>query len=285
MADKDITVWQREDDVRQSGLDRLPCAHLVTVADLGIEGDVAEAYRQTQFESGKVANAARWNLDLLYLVLLNLMRVDSGLEFTAETNPNKWAPSDLTATIVHTRKKRKRVAGTGQGQASADNFVYVDVIDREEGWGNDYVAARNPTNSEGVQNAIEPRPGWAYRMVFDERNRETVLRALKFWDPKEVGGMVNNVFMPNEHRLAQLLKDPKRQRSLEIVAQAKEALGGEYAPESPMRDALAVETVEAIQRDLANKMGTQKDIAERHGVSIGTVSRIATGKYKTAAMA
>lgn len=283
MSDKDISVWLHEDDVRQSGLDRLPNIFLLTEPDLGLEGGVAEAFRQVQFESGETARNAQWKLDVLHLVLLNLMRAASGLDFTAETNPNKWAPDDLTATIVHTRKKRKRVAGRGQGQASGDEFVYVDVVDREEGWGNDYVAARNPTNSEGHQNATEPRPGWWYRMVCDERNREMVLRSLKFWEPEKVGRLVEGALVQNQRTLDRLMADPRRARALKYVAMAKDALGEPEVDTGAKRDALPTETVEAIQRDLANKMGSQRDIAERHGVSIGTVSRIATGKYKTAA--
>lgn len=277
MADKDLSIWETEDDVRRSGLDRLPVTYLVTEEDVGLIGGVAEAYRRAQFEKDSVAAEARNGLDALLHLLLNLMRADSGLDFIEETNPDKWPANDLSATVVHTKKKRKRVAGTGTGQASGDGFMMVDVIDREEGWGNEFVAARNPSNSDGVNNASEPRPGWWYRMVHDERNRETVLRSLKFWEPEKVGRMVEGQLAFNPVRHAQLMKDPRRARALDYVKRSRELFAGGSDNLPP---ALDETVVEAIQRDLANKMGTQKDIAERHGVSIATVSRINSGKYR-----
>lgn len=278
--EKDIVVWETGDDVARSGLDRLASQNLLTEDDV-IPGGVAEAYRRVQFEDGAVSREAQTSLDVLLHVVLNLMRAESGLDFTTETNPNKWSPDDLTKTLMHHRKKRRRVSGTGQGQASADDFTWVDVVDREIGWGNDYVANTNPLNSDGQRNTNDPRPGWWYRMVFDERNRETVLRTMKFWESDKVGRLVDGIVMVDQRRLDQLMSDPRRSRALDYVERSRELLAGSNAPASNVKDALPDEVVEAIQRDLANKMGTQKEIAERHGVSVLTVNKINTGKYRT----
>lgn len=285
MADgKDIVLWESGDDIARTGLDRITSYYLLEENEV-VPGGVAEAYRRVQFETGSVANEAKTSLAVLLHVLLNLMRADSGLDYTSETDPNKWDPDDLTKTLVHYRKKRRRVSGTGTGQASADNFKVVDVVDKEVGWGNDYIANTNPTNSDGLRNTNDPRPGWWYRMVYSDQNRETVLRSLKFWDHQQVGRMVDGGHVFNQHRYDQLMNEPRRKRALDYVARTRELLGDLNSPANNIKDALPEEVVEAIQRDLANKMGTQKEIAERHNVSVLTVNKINTGKYRTAASA
>ena len=281
MADKDLTVWETGDEITRTNLDRITCRYLLTEDEV-IPGGVEEAYRRVQFETGHVAREAKTQLDVLLHLTLNLMRADSGLDFTSETNPDNWSMDELEKVIVHTRKKRRRVAGSGQGQASADNFVWTDVPDKEVGWGNSYVANTNPTNSDGQRNTNDPRPGWWYRMAYSDNNRETLLRTLKFWEPDKVGRMVDGMIVSNQRRLDQLMADPRRERAMDYLNRTRELLGDNNQPNTAMKDALSEEVVEAIQRDLANKNGTQAVIAERHGVSAQTVNKINTGKYRTA---
>lgn len=198
----DLEIW-REDDVRQAGLDRLLTAHGLTEAECGVAGGTADWLRRAADGEAE----AKVALGRVTHILLNIMRAESGLEFTAEPDPNKWNLADLSTTIRTTGVRRKRVGG-----GTGDKFQEVPYIRSEVGWGNDVLVNRNPPNFDGEQNTNDARPGWWYRMIFLPENRDTVLSVQQFFKPEECEPA------RREH-LLDLKKNPARAKALKVAEQ------------------------------------------------------------------
>lgn len=80
--------------------------------------------------------------------VLTLMRLDSGLEFTAAM-PSAWPTDEL----------------------------------ERPNWGNGFTPSTNPLNPRNNQNTISPRPGNNYRNML--LNWELIVAKLYFWDPAQ----------------------------------------------------------------------------------------------------
>lgn len=228
----DLEIW-REDDVRQCGLDRLFVAHNLTAQEAGVAGGITDVLRQAG-EDDSDGRKARIKLGRITHLLLNIMRAESGLEFTEVIDPNQWPASDLSTTIKQMGKKRKRVAGTGTGAQAKDQFVEVPYVKQETGWGNDVLVNTNPPNFDGEKNTNDARPGWWYRMVFLPENRDTVLALLDFFKPEDCEPS------RREH-LLDLDRNPRRKKALDL-AKRVEAMSDEvFAPKRGRKPAAVLE--------------------------------------------
>ncbi len=263
MADKsDIEIWE-EDHVRNVGYDRFFLINNITDDEAGVAGGVEEYLRRIDHERADLKKDARKRLDALLHTVLNIMRADSNLDYTDEADPNKWPLDDLTRTTKFFKKTRKRVKGTGQGVEGADQFITVEKISKETGHGSDYVVSNNPPNSDGEKNTNDARPGWWYRQVFHEANRDTVLMVQKFWKPEEVKEEANLL------RLGDVETNPRRKRVLDIIAKAQAKFRPDEVPDSED----VAKRHEAIKASLESGL-TIAATAHKHNVHVSTVSYV-----------
>jgi hypothetical protein len=264
MAQKnDISVWT-VDNVRSANLGGILQRHQLTEEDAGVPGGIAEYLRRVSHTKGEVQKDAKARLDAVMHTVLNLMRKESNLDYTDEASPSKWSAEDLMQVITFTGRVQKRVAGKGDGVQSADQLVWIEKVVKEEGWGNDYAVNSNPPNSEGEKNTTDPRPGWWYRMVADEHNREAVLSALFFWEPEKVEDERDLL------RLDDPDTNPNRKVGLKITKKSKE----KFRPEAKRDGEESEKRHKAILKALEDGSLTRAAIAHKYEVSVSTVDYV-----------
>lgn len=148
METSDLTQWG-ENDV-QMRLAELPQVFKIRAVEGGWEAGFDSLINDIK-SGGDEGGDAFTRLARLKLLVLNLMRAECGLAFTAEPVA-RWDAEDL----------------------------------KPAPWGNDYETSDNPKNGKGVRGTVSPRPGWWFRMV--EANAEVVCKQVRFWDPE--GGLL-----------------------------------------------------------------------------------------------
>lgn len=218
MAD-DLEFWT-QDDVRRTRLAEICARHNLTAAECGVPGGVAEWQSRADGNDGPEAEkAAQLALPRLVHLVLNLMRHESGLDYTHETDPAKWPLAELTQTMSLRKRKLVKLPATAETQWR-QRTAWKEMPAKENGWGNDKLVNTNPLNYDGIRNTTDAGPGWWYRMVFSAENRETVLSVLTFWNPDEAEP-------GRREELLDPAKNPRRALALDIAARCREVKPGD----------------------------------------------------------
>lgn len=149
----DLTAWT-EDEVAASGVAQVFRRNLISTSDLGLEESISNLLQRANDETYEKAEreTARNKLARVHSAIITLMRVESGLDYTDETDPTKWPQVEQV---------RPR-------------------------WGNDFSPSANPKNQSGEKNTTDARPAWWYRMVLHPANRDTILKLTTFWNQDRV---------------------------------------------------------------------------------------------------